>query len=297
MRLATRRQLIAYGLLAPAFVLVLAWMIYPLWVVIETSLRLGRTANIARLHLLPLGADNYVRALGEEEVWSSAITTVIYSVGAVGPGFLIGLGLALLLDRPFPGRRWLRSLMLLPWAMPGVVAAIAFLWLFDSSFGVVNAGLRGLGLIDSDIAWFVDSRTAMPAVLLPTIWKCFPFFVLVLLAALQAVPQELHEAAKVDGATPWQRFRYVTWPCIRGAAALSLILMMLWAIKDFDLIYATTGGGPARATQTLSLLIYDEAFQFFRFGYASAIGMLLMVLCAVLAWLSLKWSRPPEGSR
>jgi multiple sugar transport system permease protein len=290
---ARRRALIAYGLLAPAFLLVAAWVLYPLWVVVETSLRQGRSPNIARLSRLPLGPDNYLRAVTDPEVWHAALVTAGYAVGTIAPAFLLGLSLALLLDREFPGRRWVRSLMLVPWAVPGVVVAIAFLWMFDASYGVVNAQLRNLGLITTDVAWFVNGVTALPAVILPTIWKCFPFFVLTLLAALQAVPPELHEAAKVDGATAWQRFRFVTWPTIRGAAALAIVLQTLWAVKEFDIIYATTGGGPARATQTLSLLVYEEAFQFFRFGYASAVGMLLLAACAILSFLSIRWSRPP----
>jgi multiple sugar transport system permease protein len=286
-----REAAIAYGLLTPAILLVGSFVLYPLWVVVATSLREGRAPNVARLDRLPLGFGNYWRALGDEVVWHSAGVTALYAVGVIAPAFLIGLSLALLLDRDFPGRRWLRTAMLMPWAVPGVVAAIAFLWMFDASYGVVNAGLRRAGLITQDIAWFVRGDTALLAVILPTIWKCFPFFVLTLLAALQAVPEQLHEAAKMDGATAWQRFRFVTWPGIRGAAALALILQTLWVVKEFDIIYATTGGGPSRATQTLSLLVYEEAFQFFRLGYASAIGVLLLLVCAVLAVLSLRWSR------
>lgn len=287
-----RRDLvIAYGLLAPAFLLVGGFVLYPLYVVFETSLREGRTPNISRLDRLPLGFGNYVRALSDEVVWHSIGVTVTYVVGVIVPAFLIGLGLSLLLDRDFPGRRWVRTFMLMPWAVPGVVAAIAFLWMFDASYGVVNAVLRDIGLITTDIAWFTREDTALATAILPAIWKCFPFFVLTLLAALQAVPEALHEAAKVDGATGWQRFRYVTWPGIQGPAVLAIILQALWVMKDFDIIFVTTGGGPSRATQTLSLLVYEEAFQFFRIGYASAIGVIFLVLCAILASLSLRASR------
>jgi multiple sugar transport system permease protein len=288
---ARRQTLIAYGLLAPAMLLVAGLIVYPLYTVLETSLRVGRAPNIARLDRLPLGLGNYWRALTDEAVWHSAGVTVVYAVGTIAPAFAIGLLLALLLNREFPGRRWLRSLMLLPWAVPGVVAAIAFLWMFDSSYGVVNAQLRKLGLATADIAWFVNGDTALFAVILPTVWKCFPFFSLTLLAALQSVPQTLYEAARVDGASPFQIFRNVTWPGIRGAAALALVLQSLWVVKDFDLVFATTGGGPSRATQTLSLLVYEEAFQFFRMGYASAIGVLMLILCAVLAFLAMRWGR------
>ena len=286
-----RDTVIAYGLLAPAVLLVAGLVIYPLWTVAVTSLRVGRAPNISRLGTLPLGFGNYWRVLQDEVVWQAAGRTAAIAIGVIGPAFAIGLLLALLLNRDFPGRRAVRSLMLLPWAVPGVVAAIGFLWMFDASYGVVNAVLRSLGLITTDVAWFSTEATALYAVLLPAIWKCFPFFVLTLLAALQSIPAALYEAARIDGASAWQIFRYVTWPGIRGAAALALVLQTLWVVKDFDIIFATTGGGPSRATQTLSLLVYEEAFQFFRLGVASAIGVLLLAACAVLAWLSMKGRR------
>lgn len=286
-----RQTAIAYGLLAPAFLLVAGLIVYPLYTVFVTSLRQGRAPNVARLDRLPLGSDNFVRALTDEAVWHSAGVTVLYAAGTIAPAFAIGLGIALLLNREFPGRRYVRSLMLLPWAVPGVVAAIAFLWMFDASYGIVNSVLRNLGFVGRDIAWYVDGDTALFAVLLPTIWKCFPFFALTLLAALQSVPQALYEAARIDGAAPLDEFRYVTWPGIKGAAALAIVLQSLWVVKDFDLVFATTAGGPSRATQTLSLLVYEEAFQFFRMGYASAIGVLMLLACAVLAFLAMRWGR------
>lgn len=286
-----RQSVIAYALLAPAMALVAGLIVFPLYMVFETSLRQGRAPNIARLDRLPLGFGNYARALTDEAVWHSAGITVLYAAGAIVPAFAIGLGLALLLNREFPGRRWVRSLMLLPWAVPGVVAAIAFLWMFDASYGVVNSMLRRVGLIATDVAWFSGGDTALFAVILPTVWKCFPFFALTLLAALQSVPQALYEAARIDGAGRWQIFRYVTWPGIQGAAALAIVLQTLWVVKDFDLVFATTHGGPARATQTLSLLVYEEAFQFFRLGYASAIGVLMLFVCAALAYLAMRWGK------
>ena len=139
-----RQTVLAYGLLAPAALLVGSFILYPLYRVVATSLREGRAPNLARLDRLPVGLGNYWRAISDEVVWHSAGVTVTYAVGTIAPAFLIGLGLALLLDRDFPGRRYLRTLMLLPWAVPGVVAAIGFLWMFDASYGVVNAKLRDM---------------------------------------------------------------------------------------------------------------------------------------------------------
>ena len=295
--LSRRNRTVAWALLSPALLLVGGLVLYPLYAVLATSLREGRSPNISRLNGLPIGLGNYARVLTDEVVWRAAGRTALLAAGVVGPAFLIGLALALLLDRDFPGRRIVRSLMLLPWAVPGVVAALAFLWMFNASYGVVNATLRNAGLIASDINWFGDERTALFSVMLPAVWKSFPFFVITLLAALQSIPSALYEAARMDGAGSLALFRYVTWPGIRGAARLAIALQALWIIKDFDLVFATTGGGPARATQTLSLLVYEEAFQYFRLGIASTIGILLLAGCFALAWFTMGGEEPSREER
>jgi multiple sugar transport system permease protein len=286
-----RDTVIAYSLLAPAFLLVAGFVLYPLYVAVMSSLRVGRVPNITRLDRLPLGFGNYAAALADAYVWHSIWVTCLYVVIVVGPAFVIGLALALLLDQDFPGRRYVRTLMLMSWSVPGAVAAIEFLWMFNPSFGVVNAVLRNLGLITTDVSWFTNPDTALATAALPAIWKSFPFFVLTILAALQTIPEALNEAARVDGATSWQRFRFVTWPGIRVPAILAVILQALWIMKDFDILFVTTGGGPSRATQTLSLLVYEEAFQNFRIGYASAIGVIFLFICAAVTFLTLKTAR------
>jgi multiple sugar transport system permease protein len=186
----------------------------------------------------------------------------------------------------FPLRRWLRSLMLLPWAAPGVMVSIVFIWLFDSSFGVVNYALRSLHLISTDVAWYTNESTALFAVIVPTIWKAYPFFTLTLLAALQSIPGNLYEAAHVDGASAWQRFTHITWPGIRGPAVLALVLNGLWAFREFDIIFAATGGGPAKATETLGIRAYNEAFGYFYMGRAAVIGVLMLGIALAFVLLS-----------
>ena len=171
--------------------------------------------------------------------------------------------------------------MLLPWAVPGVMVSIVFLWLFDASFGVVNYALRSLGLIAVDVAWYTNESTALIAVIVPTIWKAYPFFTLTLLAALQSIPADLYEAAGVDGASARQRFANITWPGIRGPAVLALILNGLWAFREFDIIFAATGGGPAKATETLGIRAYNEAFGYFYMGRAAVIGVLMLAIAFV----------------
>lgn len=283
-----RSRWVGYALLSPALVAVAFLIAYPLYLVAVTSVRQGKLLNVQRLAELPLGFGNYRAVLGSEATWHSVWVTVIYLVGTIAPAFAIGLVTALLLNRRFPGRRWLRSFILLPWAVPGVIVSIVFLWLLDGSFGVVNALLREAGWLSTDLAWFATDATALPAVIVATIWKAYPFFTLTLLAQLQAIPASLYEAAEVDGAGPWQRFRYVTWPGLRPATTLAVILNTLWALREFDIIYLTTGGGPDRATETLAVRIYQEAFAFFRMGTASALGVLTLALAGLLVVAALR---------
>jgi multiple sugar transport system permease protein len=284
---AAERRL-AWLLLAPALFAIALLIGWPLYVIVQMSLRPGRALAISQLMSQPLGLGNFERVLRQPTLWEAFGHSAVYTLGALVPAFAAGLVFALLFHRVFPARRWLRSLLLLPWAVPGVVVSITFLWMLDASYGVFNALLRDIGLISTDIAWFVDARTAMAAVLVPTVWKSFPFFTITILAALQSIPETLYEAARVDGATPWQQFRHVTWPGIAGPALLAALLNALWTFREFDIIYASTRGGPAGATQTLGILVYREAFESFRFGTAAAIGVLMLATATVFVALSMR---------
>ncbi|HSV19020.1 MAG TPA: sugar ABC transporter permease [Casimicrobiaceae bacterium] len=282
--LARRERRFAYALLAPAVLAVGGLIAWPMYLIVSISFREGRSLNFLALDRRPLGLGNYRSVLGDPATWHSVLVSVVYTLGTLVPALVIGLATALLLNRAFPLRRWLRSLMLLPWAVPGVMVSIVFLWMFDASFGVVNHLLRVLGLAQTDIAWYSTESTALFAVIVPTIWKAYPFFTLTLLAAMQSIPGHLYEAAEVDGATAPQRFANVTWPGIRGPAVLAVVLNGLWTFREFDIIFAATGGGPAKATETLGIRAYNEAFGYFYMGRAAVIGvlMLLMALLAVL---------------
>jgi multiple sugar transport system permease protein len=270
----------------PAVAVVLFLVVYPLVRTVELSLREGRSMNLTRISELPIGLGNYQQVFGDHAFWNSMQVSLIYVAGSVFFAFLLGLGSALLLNQSFPGRRYFRALLLLPWAVPGVVVSILFLWMLDSSFGVVNAMLRNLGLINTDIPWFVDGRTAMWAVMMPTVWKAYPLITLTLLASLQSIPNELYEAAGIDGASRRQRFLYITWPGIQATAVLSILISALWIFRDVDIIFASTHGGPARATETLSIYTYNEAFQYFRMGVGSAVGTLMVAVALAGTLLS-----------
>lgn len=290
-RLPRRERWLAYGFLAPAFGAVALLIAWPLWVIVQMSVRPSRSLELSTLLAQPLGLANFERVLGHPATWQAFAHSAVYTIGTLVPAFLIGLVAALLFHRVFPARRWLRSLLLMPWAVPGVIVSINFLWMFDASFGVVNSVLRRLGWLTTDLAWFVDADTAMFAVILPTVWKSFPFFAITMLAALQSIPLSLYEAARVDGATAWQQFVHVTWPGIRGPAMLAVVLNTLWTFREFDIIFAATGGGPAGATETLGILLYREAFSSFRFGTAAALGVLMVTTAALVVAVGFRWLR------
>jgi multiple sugar transport system permease protein len=285
-----RQVLLSFALLIPAAAAVLLLIVYPLYQVVDISFRDGKVMNFARIGELPLGFGNYARVLTDPTFWRATLNSTIYVGFSVGGAFLVGLATALLLNRELPGTRIFRTIVLVPWAVPGVIVAIMFLWILDGSFGVFNSILRATGLLQGELPWFVDMRTAMVAVVIPTIWKTYPLITLTILAALQSIPKELYEASNVDGARKIQQFWYITWPGIQSASFLVIMISALGVFRDVDIVFATTGGGPASSTETLALYVYKEAFHYFRMGTATAVGTLMIcaafLIAATLAALS-----------
>lgn len=280
---------LAYGLLIPALVVVAALIAYPLYIVVSVSVRQGEGLDLAELATAPLTFEHYRTLFSHGRTLNALWVSAAYTVGATSLSFGIGLATALLLNQRFPGRRALRPILLLPWAVPGVVASVIFLWMLDASYGVINYLLTSAGLIDGYIAWLVNPDTALIGVIIPTAWKYYPFFTLVLLAALQTVPKELYEAARVDGAGALKQFRSVTWPAIRGAAVLALAIGGLGVFREFDFIYPLTGGGPNGATETLAIRIYDLAFRYFDLPQAAAVGIFTIAVAGIA--VALMWRR------
>jgi len=278
-----RSAVFAYGMLLPALLVVALLLVYPLYLALNASFRKGQTSNFSEINQLPFTLDNYQDMLADASVWRSLWISIQYTFFSTAIGFAIGLVTALLLNRNFFGRRLVRTLILVPWAIPSVVVSLGFVWILDASYGILNAMLRSLGIISTHIAWLSNPKYALFAVILPTVWKGYPFFTLMLLAALQSVPVELYEAGRVDGASKWRLFTHITWPGIRTAAILSVVLNGLWAFREFDFIYSMTKGGPMGATETLAIRIYNEAFSFFHQSSAAALGMMTFLLCIISA--------------
>jgi multiple sugar transport system permease protein len=271
----------AYVLLLPAFLVTISMMVYPLFITVNLSFRTGSSMNFAKLATSPLGLKNYIDVFTDPATLNSLFLSLVYTITGTGLGFLIGLGTALLLNRLKAIRRLLRILILIPWAIPGVVASICFLWMLDPSYGVINYVMKSAGLIQKNLGWFSDPKLAMISAILPTVWKGYPFFTITLLASLQSIPEAYYEAARVDGASSPDLFRHITWPAIQNSAVLSIVLNGLWIFRVFDIIYPTTQGGPMGATDILAVRLYNEAFKYFHMAKAATLGILTFAVCAL----------------
>ncbi|MBC9711563.1 sugar ABC transporter permease [Streptomyces sp. TRM66268-LWL] len=216
--------------------------------------------------------------------------TLVFTVGATIVPFLIGFALALALNSGLKGSGFLRGLFLFPWVIPGVVVSFLWMWIFNANYGVLNGILLELGFIEESVSWLGKPGTAMLAVIITKTWASFPWMMVMLLAGLQTVPKELHEAAAMDGAGAIRRFFAVTWPQVRGVASIVLLLEFIWNFQHFDTIYVLTGGGPAGATETFATAVYQSAFKGFDLGRATALGglwmLLLLVLVAAYLWIT-----------
>ncbi|SEQ25112.1 carbohydrate ABC transporter membrane protein 1, CUT1 family [Faunimonas pinastri] len=288
----SRRHWLGYLLLAPAVILIAFLIVYPLFISLEISFQ---NVGIVRLDLphKPFTLSNYTRLFASPDFWNAAWVTLKLVVIVTAACFVIGLGTALLVNQRFRGRSVARVLIALPWAVPEVIAVVIFSWMFDSSFGLVNWLAIQFHLSSGMIAWLSSPAGAFFVICVVMIWKGYPFVSIMALAGLQAIPDDYYNAARVDGASAWQRLLNITLPSLMPVLGVSLVLSMLWVFRDFSIIYTMTGGGPLHATQTLSLMTYEQAFSFFKMGYASAIGIVTLIICIIASRLMM--GRAPDN--
>ncbi len=230
-----------------------------------------------------VGADNYIEALGNPRFWSALGHTVFFATVTVGLELMLGLGFALAMNRAFRGRGPVRAAILIPWAIPTVVAGLLWRFMFDGQGGIVNAVLVGIGVLDQARVWFIHPQSAWVPVILADVWKTTPFVALLILAGLQNIDASLYEAARIDGASAWRQFRHVTLPLLKPAILVALIFRTLDAFRVFDLIYALTGGGPGTSTEPIALYTFNTLFQTLRFGYGSALSVIVFAVTFALA--------------
>jgi len=231
-----------------------------------------------------IGLANYLYALGQPAFWASLRRTLYFTVASVALELLLGLLFAILLNERFRGNLVARLATIFPWALLTVSNGALWAWILNPTYGIVNAVLLGVGLLQAPKAWLSDTFWAMHVIILADAWKAVPMVTLVLLAGLQPIAPELYEAAEVDGATRWQKFSRITVPLLLPAAIVAVALRAISAFRAFDLIYVLTGnGGPADSTKVLAFYAYDQVFRYLFFGYGAAVSWLTTAF--MLAWI------------
>jgi multiple sugar transport system permease protein len=238
-----------------------------------------------------VGLRNYASVFSSDWFSKDLLTTALFTAGSLLGQFTIGLAFAVFFQRRFPLGRLLRTLLLLPWLVPLVASGATWRWMLDPDTGVVNRVLNGLHLTSSGVPWLTGTSQALVSVVIINIWVGIPFNTVVLYGALQDIPEHLYEAAGLDGAGPLASFRHITWPLLRPAAAVVLVLGAIYTVKVLDLILVVTGGGPAEATQTLATRSYDLSFQQFEFGRGAALSNVLIVISMLFAVVYLRAAR------
>lgn len=278
-----RDILTAWALLSPALFFVAVFLFY--------ATAYGILLSFTNFNLLQpkqqthfVGFLNYKTIISDAAFKETIMKTAIWVTSVVCGALAIAFPASLALVRSFHGRTLIRVLILVPWVIPNVVAALIWRWIFEPTYGLIN-------YFGIHINWLGDPQYAFIATIIAGIWKAVPVTAVTILAGLQSLPGELYEAARVDGANAMQQFMHITWPLIRPLVGMITILQCIWnAISSFDLIWVMTRGGPARSTTVLSVYLYQNAFQFFRMGYAAANGVVLLIILSILMYVYLKFA-------
>jgi multiple sugar transport system permease protein len=281
-RARRRQHLLPYALALPIVLYELALIIYPI--------AQGFVGSFQQIELAAdkpstwVGLANYQRMFSDPDFWKVMQTTLIFTALVIVVAISAGLFTALLFNRAFRFRGVARALMMMPWAFPEVPVVMIFIWILSPQFGVVNLLVRWIPGVSVNPQWLQVPALAMGWMVLIASWKAFPFYSLVTLAALQSVPQELYEAGKVDGASPFQLFWHITLPSIRTTLELLVVLASIFSFKQFTIIYLMTGGGPSGATETIVMRIFNTAFRFYDYSYATAFGVAGFVVSLIIAF-------------
>ncbi|MGB8107827.1 MAG: sugar ABC transporter permease [Pseudolabrys sp.] len=293
-RLKANHNWLGAWFMLPAAAFLILFLAYPLGLGVWLSLtdtKIGRSGVF-------IGTENYEWLWDDSVFWLSVFNTLLYTIVASAIKFAVGLYLALLLNENLPFKAILRALVLIPFIVPTVLSAIAFWWIYDSQFSIVSWTLRHLGLIASNIDFLGDTWNARWSVIFANIWRGVPFVAITLLAGLQTVSPSLYEAATIDGASAWQRFRYITYPLLTPIIAVVMTFSVLFTFTDFQLIWVLTRGGPVNATHLMATLSYQRAIIAGQLGEGAAIStaMIPFLLAAILiSWFGLQRRKWQQG--
>jgi multiple sugar transport system permease protein len=292
--LKSNRNWLGFWFMAPAISILILFLAYPLFLGVWmsfTDARIGRSGKF-------VGLENYQWLSDDSTFWLSVFNTLLYTSVASIVKFALGLYLALLLNKHMPFKAMIRALILIPFIVPTVLSAIAFWWLYDTQFSIISWGLKKLGWITTNIDFLGDPNNARASVIVANIWRGVPFVAITLLAGLQTVSPSLYEAATLDGATSWQRFRFITYPLLTPIIAVVMTFSVLFTFTDFQLIWAMTRGGPVNSTHLMATLSYQRAILGGRLGEGAAVAtaMIPFLLAAIMiSWYGLQRRKWQQG--
>lgn len=290
--LAQQDALIGFALILPSFLIILGISLQPILTTLYLSLfEVPRGINLQNTFV---GLGNYISLLGEPIFWATIGRTFYFTAVSVGIELVLGLAIAQLIHAHPPGWKFLRTSLIIPWAVPTIVNGTMWRWIYNADYGALNGLLLQLGLIDKYVPWLTKPDMAMNLVILADIWHSVPFIALILQAALATLPADLEEAASVDGATALQYFWFIRLPLLRPAILVALIIRTVEAFRAFDIIYVITNGGPANGTVTISFLTYLETFSFGHAGRGSALSFLISLFTLTLAFIYIRMLYRPE---
>jgi len=275
-----RDQLTGWLLCLPALIVLVLVFAYPITRAFGQSLYVENLGT--QLEPVFTGLGNYSRMLGDGRFWQSLSNTAVFTIASLTLELLFGIGVAVVLDQQFRARGIVRTIGILPWALPTAVMGLAWEWIFNDQYGVANDVLRLFGA--DPITWLGEPGYAMVALIVADVWKTTPFIAVILLAGLQAIPQDLYEAHSIDGATPWKNFLQISLPLVTPQIAIALLFRFAEAFGIFELVLVMTGGGPAGSTETVSLYIYDTAMRYLDFGYSAALIVVTFLILLVVVF-------------
>jgi multiple sugar transport system permease protein len=272
-----------YLYVLPAIVVMLVVIAYPIYYTIELSF-FKTPPGLQLRDKIFIGVDNYGAILSSDVFWKVTLNTVIWTIASTLIAFVLGFGSALALHRDFAGRAILRAILIIPWVISAVAASYIWKWIYHSDFGVLGAVLVQFGFLDRQPNFIDNVNSVLPSLIVVNIWREFPFAMIMLMAGLQTVPEQLLRAAKVDGASAWQRFWHVTFPHLRGVSTVTILLLAVANFNSFIIPWIMTGGGPSNASHIWITHIYELAFGRQRWGVAAAYSVLLFIILMVLGY-------------
>jgi len=286
----SRDKLTPYLFIFPSVLFLGAILGFPILYSLAISFQKFNLATLVSGKAQFIGLQNYIAIMGNPQLKNALVHSLIFTFFSILFQFTIGLGLAILLNRAFPLHNVMRGVLLSGWQVPSVVTGTVFLWLFNLDYGLVNFLLTSLRLVHEPIAWFFQANTAMVAVIIANIWLGIPFNVILLSAGIAGLPEDVYEAATVDGANGWQKIFYITLPLLKSTIMAVLMLGFIYTLRVFDIIWIMTKGGPGTATEVLPTLAYRLSFINFNFGQSSAVSVIILAILLIAAVVYLKFT-------